>query len=182
MLTTWQFHHSAALSALGEDAEGLPQIIRHALEADHRFGPGIVQGYHGDSMLDQCGPNHPGLPQSFIARGVALSVIVSIDRVVLALSRGRIARDLHLTDAQMGLIFSAYASAYAICEVPSGYLGDRFGPRQVLLRIAVWWTAFMAATVPPRSALSRYVYDAAFVPGRGSRAAFRTSRACSRNR
>ncbi len=45
-------------------------------------------------MLDQCGRRRPGLPHSFVARGVALSVFVSIDRVVLALSRGRIARDL----------------------------------------------------------------------------------------
>lgn len=66
--------------------------------------------------------------------GVALAVVTSIDRVVLSLSRGRIAGDLHLNDAQMGLVFSAYATAYAICEIPSGHLGDRTGPHPVLMR------------------------------------------------
>jgi MFS family permease len=81
-----------------------------------------------------------------IAFGTALSVVTSIDRVVLSLSRGKIAADLHLTDAGMGLVFSAYATAYAFCEIPSGHQGDRSGPRPVLMRIAIWWSLFMAVT------------------------------------
>ncbi len=65
----------------------------------------------------------------------------------------------------MGLVFSASATAYAICEVPSGYLGDRFGPRQVLLRIAVWWTAFMAATAAAFSFVSMYLTQLLFGAG-----------------
>ena len=100
-----------------------------------------------------------------VAWGIALSTIVSVDRVVLALSRGRIAADLHLNDARMGFVFSAYATAYALCEVPSGYLGDRFGPRRVLLRIAIWWTAFMAATTAAFSFASMYLTQLLFGAG-----------------
>src|SRR5262249_23305632 len=35
---------------------------------------------------------------------------------------------------------------YAIFEVPSGWLGDTMGPRKVLTRIVLWWSAFTAAT------------------------------------
>lgn len=100
-----------------------------------------------------------------IGFGVALAVVVSIDRVVLSLSRGRIAADLHLSDAQMGLIFSAYATAYAICELPSGHLGDRTGPRPVLMRIALWWSLFMAATGRVFDFLSLYLSQLLFGAG-----------------
>ena len=79
--------------------------------------------------------------------------------------RGRIAADLHLTDAEMGLVFSAYATAYAICEVPSGFLGDRFGPRPVLMRIAIWWSVFMAATAAAFSFVSLYLSQLLFGAG-----------------
>jgi ACS family glucarate transporter-like MFS transporter len=96
---------------------------------------------------------------------MALAVIVSIDRVVLSLSRGRIAADLHLTDAEMGLVFSAYATAYAICEIPSGHLGDRSGPAPVLIRIAIWWAIFMAATGRAFSFISLYLSQLLFGAG-----------------
>src|SRR5260370_32008859 len=46
----------------------------------------------------------------------------------------------------MGLAFRAYGVAYAVSEIPVGYLGDRLGPRSVLMRIVLWWSFFTAAT------------------------------------
>ena len=77
---------------------------------------------------------------------VTLSVITYIDRVALSLSRKQVAADLHLSDVQMGVVFSAFATAYALFEVPSGLMGDKLGPRRVLMRIVLWWSAF---TAPP---------------------------------
>src|SRR6516225_8242418 len=77
---------------------------------------------------------------------VTLSIVTYIDRVALSLSRGRVAADLHLSDSQMGLVFGAFAVAYALFEIPSGLLGDRMGPRRVLMRIVIWWSAFTALT------------------------------------
>ena len=51
-----------------------------------------------------------------------------------------------LSDAQMGYVFSAFTLAYALFEVPSGWLADRFGARLMLTRIVVWWSAMTAAT------------------------------------
>ena len=77
---------------------------------------------------------------------VALSMITYIDRVALSNSRSQVATALHLTDAQMGYVFTAFATAYALFEIPSGFLGDRMGPRNVLLRIVIWWSVFTALT------------------------------------
>lgn len=81
-----------------------------------------------------------------VAFAVALSVITYIDRVALSNSRKQVANALHLNDLQMGAAFSAFALAYALFEIPSGFMGDRLGPRGVLLRIVIWWSIFTAAT------------------------------------
>lgn len=54
--------------------------------------------------------------------------------------------DLGLTDSQMGYAFSAFTLAYALFEIPSGWLADRFGARLMLTRIVVWWSLMTAAT------------------------------------
>lgn len=57
-----------------------------------------------------------------------------------------IAADLGLSSVQMGYIFGAFTFAYAVFEVPGGWLGDRIGPRRVLTRVVVLWSLFTAAT------------------------------------
>jgi MFS family permease len=46
----------------------------------------------------------------------------------------------------MGWAFAAFAWAYALFEIPGGWLGDKIGPRKVLMRVVVWWSFFTAAT------------------------------------
>src|SRR3569833_3512310 len=77
---------------------------------------------------------------------VALSMITYIDRVALSNARKQVATSLHLSDAEMGLVSTAFAVAYALFEIPSGFMGDRLGPRNVLIRITIWWSIFTAVT------------------------------------
>src|SRR2546426_11679572 len=76
----------------------------------------------------------------------ALSVVTYLDRVFIATAATSIREDLHLTAVQMGWVFSTFTLAYAIFEIPSGWLGDVIGPRKVLTRIVLWWSAFTVAT------------------------------------
>ena len=55
-------------------------------------------------------------------------------------------RDLGLSTVQMAWAFSAFTWAYALFEIPGGWMGDRWGARKVLMRIVVWWSFFTAAT------------------------------------
>jgi ACS family glucarate transporter-like MFS transporter len=77
---------------------------------------------------------------------LALSVITYFDRIAISSASPTIVADLHLTSIQMGWIFSAFTFAYAAFEIPSGWLGDVLGPRKVLARIVLWWSAFTALT------------------------------------
>src|SRR5438876_1005545 len=76
----------------------------------------------------------------------ALSAVTYLDRVCIATAATSIREELHLTGVQMGWIFSTFTLAYAIFEIPSGWLGDVIGPRKVLTRIVLWWSAFTMAT------------------------------------
>src|SRR6266550_4630031 len=76
----------------------------------------------------------------------ALSVITFLDRVCIASAATSIREELHLSAVQMGWVFSAFTLAYAFFEIPSGWLGDTIGPRKVLTRIVLWWSAFTMAT------------------------------------
>jgi sugar phosphate permease len=77
---------------------------------------------------------------------VALAAILYLDRVCISQSQAQISADLGLTKTDMGLAMMAFGLAYAIFEVPGGWLGDRIGPRAVLTRIVAWWSAFTMAT------------------------------------
>ena len=80
-----------------------------------------------------------------IVFAVALAIIQYVDKVCISQAAPFIQKDLHLSDDQMGWVFGAFTLAYALFEIPAGYLGDRFGPRRVLLRIVIWWSFCTAA-------------------------------------
>jgi MFS family permease len=75
-----------------------------------------------------------------------LSMITYIDRVCIKQVGGEMRAVLGVTEQQFAWVFSAFGLAYALFEVPSGWLGDRFGPRRVLTRIVLCWSLFTALT------------------------------------
>ena len=81
-----------------------------------------------------------------IVFAVTLAVLAYVDRVAISQAAGPMSRDLDLSKSEMGLVFGAFALSYALFEIPSGWLGDRIGPRRVLLRIVLAWSAFTALT------------------------------------
>ena len=81
-----------------------------------------------------------------IVFAVMLGIIHYIDRVCISKARPFIQQDLGFDDTQMGYVFSAFTLAYALFEIPGGWLGDKWGPRRVLLRVVMFWSVFTAAT------------------------------------
>jgi len=81
-----------------------------------------------------------------VAFAVSLAVLQYVDRVCISLAGPLMQKDLGLTETQMGTVFAAFTLAYALFEIPGGYLGDWIGPRKVILRIVLWWSFFTAAT------------------------------------
>src|SRR6185436_17187164 len=74
-----------------------------------------------------------------IVFAISLAIIQYIDRVYISQAAPAMSADLGLSKSQMGWVFSAFTQAYALFEIPCGYLGDKIGPRKVLLRIVLWW-------------------------------------------
>lgn len=79
-----------------------------------------------------------------IVFAVLLAILSYIDRVAMSQTAPYIMRDLGLSKQEMGTIFGAFGLAYALFEIPGGWMGDWLGPRKVLMRIVLWWSSFTA--------------------------------------
>ena len=101
---------------------------------------------------------------------VTLAVITYLDRVAIAVAAPFIREDLGLSPVQMGWALAAFGWSYAVFEIPGGWLGDRIGPRRVLMRIVVWWSLFTAFTGWAWNAASLIAIRALF--GAGEAGAF----------
>ena len=118
-------------------------------------------------------------PSSRVRRGVLgfaflLAVITYLDRICISAAAPFIMDELHLTVVQMSLVFGAFTLAYSLFEIPSGWLGDVYGPRRVLTRIALWWSAFTMLTGTAHGLTSLVAIR--FFFGAGEAGAFPTSR------
>src|SRR5688572_21957469 len=104
------------------------------------------------------------------AFAVTLAVITYVDRVGISVAAPLIREELRLSSIEMGWALAAFGWAYALFEIPGGWLGDRIGPRRVLMRIVIWWSFFTAATGWAFNATSLIVIRALF--GAGEAGAF----------
>jgi sugar phosphate permease len=75
-----------------------------------------------------------------------LAWVLYLDRICWSQAVKPIREELELSRNQMGLVAMAFTLAYGIFEMPTGRLGDRVGPRFVLIRIVIWWSLFTALT------------------------------------
>jgi ACS family glucarate transporter-like MFS transporter len=93
-----------------------------------------------------------------------LAVITYLDRVCISVAGPRIQGYLHIGPQQWGWVVGTFAIAYGIFEIPGGWMADRFGPRLILTRIVVWWSAFttLTGTVSsyPLLLLTRFAFGA----------------------
>ncbi len=75
-----------------------------------------------------------------------LSAVSYLDRVNISIAGGAIADAYHLSDVQLGKVFSAMLIGYALFQTVAGRLADRFGPRRVITAGVVWWGIFTSLT------------------------------------
>src|SRR6266852_2724843 len=73
-------------------------------------------------------------------------LITYLDRVSLANTAPLISREYGFSKVTIGIIFSAFIWAYALFQVPGGWMGDRFGPRRVLSAIMAYRAAIAVLT------------------------------------
>src|SRR5262249_10261721 len=77
---------------------------------------------------------------------VVMSIILYLDRNCMAMAESTIRRDLGLSKYQMRWVLSVFYLAYPLAQVPTGWLGDRLGPRLMLVACVGVWSACTTLT------------------------------------
>lgn len=77
---------------------------------------------------------------------IFLFAITYLDRVCISVAGPRMQEELGIDPVGWGWVTGMFTLAYGLFEIPTGTMGDRLGPRRVLTRIVLWWSAFTALT------------------------------------
>src|SRR6202163_4985979 len=113
----------------------------------------------------------PSIGRWYILVLISLMYLITyLDRVNISTAAPVISKEFGFDKITMGIIFSAFVWAYAMFQVPGGWLGDRFGARNVLTIIVGYWSIMTAATAAASSATSFVVVR--FLFGIGEAGAF----------
>ena len=82
-----------------------------------------------------------------LALACTLSMLTYLDRVCFGAAGPQLVRELGLNSiADLQWAIAAFAIGYGLFEIPTGWWGDRFGVRNVLIRVVLWWSLFTALT------------------------------------
>src|SRR5271169_1854822 len=87
-----------------------------------------------------------------------LSAVSFLDRVNISVAGSAIASEYHLSQIQLGWVFSAFLWGYALFQTFGGWLADHLGPRRVLTAGVVWWGIFTALTAAVSPAITGAVF------------------------
>ena len=77
---------------------------------------------------------------------VMVTVLTYLDRLNLGIAGKYIQDELSLSTHLMGWIFSAFLLGYSLLQVPAGWAGDRYGPKNILTGAILLWSLFTALT------------------------------------
>lgn len=99
----------------------------------------------------------------------SLYFITYVDRVNLATAANDIKADLHLTNTDLGLAFSAFAIVYGALMVVGGLINDRYGARRTLTVAGVLWAGGTVGTALAQGLAS--LFAARLIVGIGESAA-----------
>ena len=101
---------------------------------------------------------------------VAAYLITYLDRTLLSAAAPSIQKEFSFSLETLGWVLASYQFAYALFQIPGGWLGDKFGPRFALTGVVIWWSVFTAFTTLTWSVTSLAVV--LFLFGMGEAGAF----------
>ncbi len=77
-----------------------------------------------------------------IAVAMLAAVLLYLERVCVSVAEVYIREDLRIGKSQMDLAFGAFFIAYALGQVPSGWLSQQYGPRLMMALYMLGWSVF----------------------------------------
>ncbi len=79
----------------------------------------------------------------FVFGIIFLLVVVNlIDRISLSIAMPTIAKEFNLSPTMQGVVLSSFFWAYALLQIPGGWLIDKYGPRKMITGSTVLWGIF----------------------------------------
>jgi sugar phosphate permease len=94
-----------------------------------------------------------------------LSFLTYYDRQCIVRAQESIQTGLAISDEQMGIVFGTFWLAYALFEIPGGWMGDRMGARFTITRIVLAWSLFTVLTGAATGFYSLLIYRFLFGAG-----------------
>src|SRR3954452_13217608 len=79
---------------------------------------------------------------TIVAMLFVITVINYADRATMSVAKPELSKELALNAAQMGWILSAFGWSYVACQIPGGWLLDRFGSKIVYFASIFLWSLF----------------------------------------
>jgi MFS family permease len=95
-------------------------------------------------------------------------LITYVDRVNISTAASEIQKELHLSNTELGLVFSAFAYPYLLFQVIGGWVGDRFGPHKTLFWCGLIWAVATIMTGFVTSLLTLFIARVALGFGEGA--------------
>ncbi|ATH95655.1 hexuronate transporter [Bacillus glycinifermentans] len=94
-------------------------------------------------------------------------VINYLDRSALSVAAPFIQEDLHISPAQMGMLFSSFFIGYAIFNFIGGWASDKYGAKHTLSAAMVVWSVFSGAIALTYNFVSLFIIRVIFGMGEG---------------
>ncbi len=101
-----------------------------------------------------------------------LAFLMYIDRSNISIAAPVIQKEFGFSNARLGWVFSAFATAYACCMLAGGLLTDRIGPRLALAFYGLVWS--LATVVSGLTASLGQLVASRFIVGMGESAVYPT--------
>ena len=121
--------------------------------------------------MTDAAPGRPSRGRWYVLLLISVMYLITyLDRVNISTAAPQISKEFGFDKITMGVIFSAFVWAYALFQVPGGWLSDRFGARGVLTGVVAYWSIMTAATAAAFSGASFIVVR--FLFGVGEAGAF----------
>lgn len=93
--------------------------------------------------IDLPPPRATNVRYGVLGLSIAMAILLYLDRFALNAVQPIVMEELGINLTMMGWVTSTFFWAYALAQVPAGWLGDRWGGRNTLaLYVAVWSVAF----------------------------------------
>jgi ACS family glucarate transporter-like MFS transporter len=81
-----------------------------------------------------------------VSVSLLMAVLLYLDRFCISFASDYIREDLQLTQSQIAGMISIFFWSYALAQVPSGWLSDRYGSRIMLSLYIILWSVFTLLT------------------------------------